>query len=100
MNFDKYTERARGFVQAAQGIALRENHQQFTPEHLLKALIDHTRTHFRREEALLRSKGYNGLKEHKALHRAMADKLVRLRKDYERGADKALGGDPLEFLCT
>jgi ATP-dependent Clp protease ATP-binding subunit ClpB len=40
MNFDKYTERARGFVQAAQGIALRENHQQFTPEHLLKALID------------------------------------------------------------
>ncbi len=67
---------------------------------LLKALIDHTRTHFRREEALLRSKGYNGLEEHKALHRAMADKLVRLRKDYERGADEALGGDPLEFLCT
>ncbi|HRJ68956.1 MAG TPA: ATP-dependent chaperone ClpB [Beijerinckiaceae bacterium] len=40
MNFDKYTERARGFVQAAQTIALREGHQQFAPEHLLKALLD------------------------------------------------------------
>ena len=40
MNFDKYTERARGFVQAAQTIATREGHQQFSPEHLLKALLD------------------------------------------------------------
>jgi ATP-dependent Clp protease ATP-binding subunit ClpB len=35
-----YTDRARGFVQAAQTIALREGHQQLTPEHLLKALLD------------------------------------------------------------
>ncbi|MDJ0893780.1 MAG: ATP-dependent chaperone ClpB [Alphaproteobacteria bacterium] len=40
MNFDHYTERSRGFVQAAQTIALRENHQRFTPEHVLKALLD------------------------------------------------------------
>jgi ATP-dependent Clp protease ATP-binding subunit ClpB len=40
MNFEMYTERARGFVQAAQTIAQREGHQQFTPEHLLKALLD------------------------------------------------------------
>ena len=40
MNFDKYTERARGFVQAAQTIAMREEHQQVSPEHLLKALLD------------------------------------------------------------
>ena len=40
MNFEKFTERARGFVQAAQTIALREGHQQFSPEHLLKALLD------------------------------------------------------------
>ena len=40
MDFEKYSERARGFVQAAQAIALRENHQRFTPEHLLKALLD------------------------------------------------------------
>ena len=40
MNFDKFTERSRGFVQAAQTIALREGHQRFVPEHLLKALLD------------------------------------------------------------
>jgi len=40
MDFEKYTERARGFVQAAQNLALREGHQQFTPEHVLKVLLD------------------------------------------------------------
>jgi ATP-dependent Clp protease ATP-binding subunit ClpB len=40
MNFDKYTDRARGFVQSAQSLALREGHQQFAPEHLLKVLLD------------------------------------------------------------
>lgn len=40
MNLDKYTERARGFIQASQNLALREGHQQFTPEHLLKCLLD------------------------------------------------------------
>jgi ATP-dependent Clp protease ATP-binding subunit ClpB len=40
MDFEKFTERARGFVQAAQTIAMREYNQQLTPEHLLKALLD------------------------------------------------------------
>jgi len=40
MNFEKYTERARGFVQSAQSLALREGHQQFASEHLLKVLLD------------------------------------------------------------
>jgi ATP-dependent Clp protease ATP-binding subunit ClpB len=40
MNIEKYTDRSKGFLQAAQTIALREGHQQFTPEHLLKALLD------------------------------------------------------------
>ena len=40
MNLEKYTERARGFVQSAQSLALREGHQQFTTEHLLKVLLD------------------------------------------------------------
>ncbi len=40
MNLEKFTERARGFVQAAQTIAMREDHQRFLPEHLLKALLD------------------------------------------------------------
>jgi len=40
MNFENYTERSRGFVQAAQSLALREGHQRLTPEHLLKVLLD------------------------------------------------------------
>ncbi|GAA0536317.1 ATP-dependent Clp protease ATP-binding subunit ClpB [Rhizomicrobium palustre] len=40
MDIEKFTERARGFIQSAQGLAVRSNHQQFTPEHLLKVLID------------------------------------------------------------
>ncbi|WP_108861826.1 ATP-dependent chaperone ClpB [Ruegeria sp. Alg231-54] len=40
MDLNKFTERARGFVQAAQTIALREGHQRLMPEHLLKALMD------------------------------------------------------------
>ncbi len=40
MNMERYTERARGFVQSAQSLAIREGHQQFTPEHLLKVLLD------------------------------------------------------------
>ncbi|HLH94362.1 MAG TPA: ATP-dependent chaperone ClpB [Xanthobacteraceae bacterium] len=40
MDFEKFTERARGFVQSAQAMALREGHQQFAPEHLLKVLLD------------------------------------------------------------
>ncbi|MEE2861080.1 MAG: ATP-dependent chaperone ClpB [Pseudomonadota bacterium] len=40
MNMDKFTERSRGFLQAAQTIAIRENQQRVMPEHLLKALMD------------------------------------------------------------
>ena len=40
MNLEKFTERSRGFLQAAQTIAMRENHQRLSPEHLLKALLD------------------------------------------------------------
>src|SRR5215469_1454212 len=40
MEFEKYTERAKGFVQAAQGLAQRRGHQQLTPEHLLRVLLD------------------------------------------------------------
>ncbi|WP_072369256.1 ATP-dependent chaperone ClpB [Hyphomicrobium sp. NDB2Meth4] len=40
MNFEMFTDRARGFVQAAQNLALREGHQQFSPDHLLKVLLD------------------------------------------------------------
>ncbi|MBO0906001.1 ATP-dependent chaperone ClpB [Jiella sonneratiae] len=40
MNMEKYTERVRGFIQAAQTLAVSNDHQQFSPEHLLKVLID------------------------------------------------------------
>src|SRR4051794_2206564 len=40
MNFEKYTERARGFVQSAQSLAMREGHPQLAPGHLLKVLLD------------------------------------------------------------
>ncbi|MBT5413755.1 MAG: ATP-dependent chaperone ClpB, partial [Rhodospirillaceae bacterium] len=42
MEFENYTDRARGFVQAAQGLALRGGHQRLTPEHLLKVLLEDT----------------------------------------------------------
>jgi ATP-dependent Clp protease ATP-binding subunit ClpB len=40
MDFEKYTDRSRGFVQSAQSLAAREGHQQFATEHLLKVLLD------------------------------------------------------------
>ena len=40
MDIEKFTDRVRGFIQAAQTIAIREYHQQLAPEHLLKAMLD------------------------------------------------------------
>lgn len=40
MDLSKFTERSRGFIQAAQTIAIRESHQKLAPEHVLKALMD------------------------------------------------------------
>ena len=40
MNQEKYTERMRGFLQSAQMLALRDGHQRFVPDHLLKVLLD------------------------------------------------------------
>jgi len=40
MDFENYTERSRGFIHAAQSLALREGHQRLTSEHVLKILLD------------------------------------------------------------
>ncbi|MBF7012103.1 ATP-dependent chaperone ClpB [Novosphingobium resinovorum] len=40
MNLEKFTDRAKGFLQAAQTVAIRLNHQRIAPEHILKALLD------------------------------------------------------------
>ena len=63
MNFEKLTDRSKGFFQSAQSLALREGHQRLTPEHLLKVLLDDseglaagliTRSGGRPEDALAR----------------------------------------------
>jgi ATP-dependent Clp protease ATP-binding subunit ClpB len=40
MNLEKFTDRAKGFLQSAQTVAIRMNHQRIGPEHLLKALLE------------------------------------------------------------
>src|ERR1700759_5763877 len=40
MDLEKFTDRAKGFLQSAQTIAIRMNHQRISPEHLLKALLE------------------------------------------------------------
>jgi ATP-dependent Clp protease ATP-binding subunit ClpB len=40
MDIEKFTERARGFLQSAQTVAMRMNHQRITPSHILKALLE------------------------------------------------------------
>jgi len=40
MDQKKYTDRSRGFIQSAQSLAMREGHQRFTPEHILKVMMD------------------------------------------------------------
>jgi ATP-dependent Clp protease ATP-binding subunit ClpB len=40
MDFDKMTEKLRGFLQAAQSLALRKNNQSLEPEHLLRVMLD------------------------------------------------------------
>ena len=40
MNLEKFTDRAKGFLQAAQTVSIRLNHQRISPEHLLKALLE------------------------------------------------------------
>src|SRR5215467_1266406 len=40
MNLDKFTDRAKGFLQSAQTVAIRMNHQRIAPEHMLKALLE------------------------------------------------------------
>ena len=40
MNLEKFTDRAKGFLQSAQTVAIRMSHQRITPEHILKALLE------------------------------------------------------------
>jgi ATP-dependent Clp protease ATP-binding subunit ClpB len=69
MNFDRYTERSRGFVESAQGLALRSGHQRFTPEHLLKVLLDDSEG---LAANLIRASGGDAARPLAAVERALA----------------------------
>jgi ATP-dependent Clp protease ATP-binding subunit ClpB len=72
MNLDKYSERVRGFIQSAQQYALNRNNQQFTPEHILKALID----------------------DDEGFAASLIDRAGGRAKDVELGVDAALEAQP------
>jgi ATP-dependent Clp protease ATP-binding subunit ClpB len=69
MDIEKFTERSRGFIQSAQGLALRSGNQQFTPEHLLKVLLDDEEGLASR---LIRAAGGNDAAVREANDRALA----------------------------
>jgi ATP-dependent Clp protease ATP-binding subunit ClpB len=81
MNLEKYTERARGFIQSAHSLASNSNHQQLTPEHLLKVLLDDS------DGLAAGLLGASGA-EPKACLAQLQDALQRLPKVEGSGADQ------------
>ena len=79
MNIEKYTERSRGFIQSAQSLAVREGHQQFTPLHILKVLLDDSEG---LAGGLIDRSGGNS----RAILKATEDALARLPKVSGSGA--------------
>ena len=69
MDIEKFTDRARGFLQAAQTIAIREYHQQVTPAHLAKALLDDAEG---AASGLIRAAGGDPARVKQALESALA----------------------------
>src|ERR1700744_2089324 len=79
MNIEKYTERARGFVQSAQSLAVREGHQQFSSLHMLKVLLDNNEG---LASGLIDRAGGNS----RAILKATEDALAKLPKVSGSGA--------------
>jgi ATP-dependent Clp protease ATP-binding subunit ClpB len=79
MNIEKYTERARGFIQSAQSLAMRDGHQQFSPLHVLKVLLDDSEG---LAGGLIDRAGGNS----RAILKATEDTLNKLPKVSGRGA--------------
>lgn len=79
MDIAKFTDRSRGFLQAAQTIALRDFNQQLTPEHLLKAMLDDNEG---AASSLIRSAGGNP----EAVKAATEQALAKLPKVQGSGA--------------
>ena len=79
MDLNRYTERSRGFLQAAQTLASRKHHQRLTPEHLLKVLLDD-------EEGLARSLIRSAAGKPEAAAKAVDAALARQPKVEGAGA--------------
>src|SRR5471030_371143 len=79
MNQEKYTERMRGFLQSAQMLALREGHQRFIPDHLLKVLLDDP-------EGLAANLITSAGGDSRAVYRAVEANLAKLPKVEGQGA--------------
>src|SRR6201998_352366 len=79
MNIEKYTERARGFIQSAQSLAIRDGHQQFSPLHLLKVLLDDS-------EGLAGGLSARAGGNSRAILKATGDALAKLPKVSGSGA--------------
>src|SRR5256885_13294735 len=71
MNQEKYTDRMRGFLQSAQMLALREAHQRFVPDHILKVLLDDP-------EGLAANLITSAGGDSRAVHRAVAARPAKL----------------------
>ena len=83
MDLNKFTERAKGFVQSAQTIAIRENHQRLVPEHLLKSLIDDDQG----LAASLISNSKGNVNEIKNLLNSILEKQVKVKGNVQPFAD-------------
>src|SRR5471030_2529845 len=79
MNQEKYTERMRGFLQSAQMLALREGHQRFVPDHMLKVLLDDP-------EGLAANLITSAGGDSRAVHSAVEANLAKLPKVEGQGA--------------
>jgi len=93
MDLEKFTERARGFLQAAQTVAVRMNHQRIEPEHLLKALIED-------EQGMAAGLIARAGGDAAAVSRALDAELARMPAVTGSGAGQAPGlhGDTLRVL--
>ena len=83
MDLNKFTERAKGFIQSAQTIAIRENHQRLVPEHLLKSLIDDDQG----LAASLISNSKGNVNEIKILLNSILEKQVKVNGNVQPFAD-------------
>jgi hemerythrin len=65
--------------------AMSSGHGKDIVADVLSRLVDYTVTHFKAEEAVMEKHGYPGLQTHRAEHKALTDKVLAFKKEYEVG---------------